>query len=91
MVEPQTYGFMPDPGAEFPPETMLGETVYDFEGKAVGWIVSPDCAENAKLRELVKALWHLFGKWLLKHGEVPYDELNDAYERTREFGIEVDG
>ena len=39
---PQLYGFIPWEGYEFPPETMVGETVFDSGGEAVGWIVNPD-------------------------------------------------
>lgn len=39
------YGITFAPTLERPPETMVGETVYDSEGVAVGWIV------NARIEE----------------------------------------
>jgi len=48
------------------------------------------CEQNAKLRELVRDLWHLLYDWLFKAHEVPYDELKAVSDRMRELGVEVD-
>jgi hypothetical protein len=34
------YGITFAPTLDRPPETMVGETVYDAEGNAIGWIVN---------------------------------------------------
>lgn len=41
----QPYGFIPWEGYETPPEMMVGETVFDAEGEAVGWIVNPETCQ----------------------------------------------
>lgn len=40
MSDEQIYGFMPFNHADRPVEAMVGETVYDYNGKVLGWIVS---------------------------------------------------
>lgn len=45
------------------------------------------CEQNAKLRELVRDLWHLLYDWLFKAHEVPYDELKAVSDRMRELGV----
>ena len=53
------YGITFAPTLERPPETMVGETVYDAEGNAIGWIVNapaePDEATMLKLHERMNA------------------------------------
>ena len=34
---------------EFPPETMVGETVFDGEGNAIGWIVNATAGEEHEM------------------------------------------
>jgi hypothetical protein len=52
-----------------------------------GWVRS---SENDELRELVKDMWHLLFNWLFRHHEVPWKEIESAFDRMDELGIEVD-
>ena len=44
--------------------------------------------ENAKLRKLVRDMWHLLFDWLFKNHEVPWKELEAAHDRMRELGVD---
>lgn len=48
-------------------------------------------AENARLQELVRYMWHLLFDWLFKNHEVPWKELEAAHDRIRELGIDMYG
>ena len=53
------YGITFAPTLDRPPETMVGETVYDSEGNAIGWIANtpaePDEATMLKLHDRMNA------------------------------------
>jgi hypothetical protein len=40
------YGIQFADWCEFPPETMVGETVFDCEGNAIGWIVNATAGKD---------------------------------------------
>lgn len=46
MSGKQIYGFMPCGKADRPAEMMVGETAYDYEGRTLGWVVSPDAVQG---------------------------------------------
>lgn len=95
----QPYGFIPWEGYEFPPETMVGETVFDAEGEAVGWIVGPETCqadETETIECVCDDVWH-YGKRLTVHvmecsecGHT-YEHVNGSYEFCPRCGAKVIG
>lgn len=55
------YGIEFADWCEFPPETMVGETVYDGEGNAIGWItnatVGRETLTSEQVRECAKGVY----------------------------------
>lgn len=51
MSESQPYGFIPREFYETPPEMMVGETVFDAAGEAVGWIVEPETCHMEPVKD----------------------------------------
>ena len=96
---PQLYGFIPWEGYEFPPETMVGETVFDSGGEAVGWIVNPDFQStcHADETETIYASRYDANGWTNYHIHVmecsacgrTYEHVNGDYEYCPHCGRRI--
>ena len=76
------YGIQFADWCEFPHETMVGETVFDSEGKAIGWIVNAtverscsSCPEMGNPNSYISHL-HAALEWHDEHVPRPTDPRN---------------
>jgi len=74
------YGIQFADWCEFPPETMVGETVFDGGGNAIGWIVNTTVGET---------VWEPSREWKAWHESLRHDNPSNVREAVENILFDV--